>query len=66
MRIPPLPYAYKYIVVEPSPVRGLVADCPILIIFKPSRFDMFHSCVVVYKALRVFQQFNGFSLYIAI
>ena len=49
-------------VVELSSVRGLVADCPIYIIFKPSRLDLFHSYVVVYIALRVFQQFNAFNV----
>lgn len=50
-----LPYG---IVVEPSPVRSLVADCPIYIIFKHSHLPLFHDYVVVYIALRVFQQFD--------
>ena len=53
-----LPYG---IVSEPSSVQGLAADCPILIIFKPSHLILFHICAVVYKALRVFQQLNGFN-----
>lgn len=48
------------IVVEPSPVRGLAADCPIHMIFKPSHFGIFHPYVVVHVALRGFQQFNMF------
>ena len=60
----PLSIAYSVlpyrIVVELSPVRGLVADCPIYIIFKHSRFSLFHLYVVVYIALRIFQQFNRF------
>jgi len=51
----------KWIVVEPSSVRGSAADCPIYIIFKPSRLIIFHIYVVVYIALRVSQQFSGFA-----
>nr|DAF50413.1 MAG TPA: hypothetical protein [Siphoviridae sp. ctBCr48] len=54
-----LPYG---IVVEPSPIRGLDADCPILIIFKLSHFGLFHPYVVVNKTLRVFQQFSIFNV----
>ena len=50
----------KMIVVEPSSIQGLAADYPILIIFKHSRLTLFHVYVVVYKALRDSQQFNGF------
>lgn len=50
-----LPYG---IVVEPSSIRGLAADCPIYIIFKHSHLPLFHDYVVVYIALRVFQQFD--------
>ena len=56
----------KYLVVEPSPIRSLVADCPILIIFKLSHFGLFHPYVVVNKTLRVFQQFNAILTYITI
>ena len=56
----------KYLVVEPSPIRGLAADCPILIIFKLSHFGLFHPYVVVNKTLRVFQQFNAILTYITI
>lgn len=45
-------------VVEPSPIRSLVADCPIFIIFKHSHLGLFHPYVVVNESLRVFQQFN--------
>ena len=51
------------IVVELSPVRGLVADHPISTIFKPSRSCLFHHHVVANTALRVFQQFNQFVIY---
>ena len=44
------------IVVEPSPVQGLAADCPIHTIFEPSHFGLFHPYAVVDMALRVFQQ----------
>ena len=50
-----LPYG---IVVEPSPIRSLVADCPMIIIFKRSHLSLFHLYVVVYNPLRVFQQFD--------
>ena len=56
----------KYLVVEPSPIQGLAADCPILIIFKLSHFGLFHPYVVVNKTLRVFQQFNAILTYITI
>ena len=52
----------KWIVVEPSSVRGLAADCPIHTIFQPSHCDMFHPYVVVCVALRGSQQFNRFYL----
>nr|DAH32549.1 MAG TPA: hypothetical protein [Caudoviricetes sp.]DAN00814.1 MAG TPA: hypothetical protein [Caudoviricetes sp.] len=55
--MPLLPYG---MVVEPYSIRALVADCPILIIFKHSHLTIFHVYVVVYKALRSFQQFNRF------
>ena len=48
------------LVVEPFSIRDLAADCPILIILKHSHLIMFQIYVVVYKALRSFQQFNGF------
>ena len=54
-----LPYG---IVVEPSSIRGLAADCPIHTIFKHSHFGLFHPYVVVCMALRGFQQFNRFML----
>lgn len=54
-----LPYG---IVVEPSPVRGLAAGCPIQTIFAQSRSAMFHAHAVVRLALRVFQQFNALQL----
>ena len=60
------PYSYRgfylviWIVVEPFSIRDLAADCPILIILKHSHLIMFQIYVVVYKALRSFQQFNGF------
>src|SRR5574344_1088042 len=47
------------LVVEPYPIRVLAADCPITIVFKHSRLVIFHTYVVVYSALRVFQQFKG-------
>ena len=34
--------------VEPSPIRSLAADCPILVIFKHSHISIFHLYVVVY------------------
>ena len=46
------------IVVEPSAIRGLVADCPIFIIFKHSHLGLFHPYVVVNESLRGFQQFT--------
>ena len=46
------------IVCEPSSIRSLAADCPIIIIFKHSRLCLFHHYVVVNNALRVFQQFR--------
>ena len=46
------------IVVEPSPIRSLVADCPIFIILKHSHLGLFHPYVVVNESLRVFQQFT--------
>ena len=46
------------IVVEPSSVRSLAAGYLILIIFKPSHLFLFHNYVVVYKALKTFQQFK--------
>ena len=49
----------QHLVVEPSSVRGLAADCPICIIFKPSYLAVFHACIVVYAVLRGSQQFNG-------
>ena len=52
----------RHLVVEPSAVRGLAADCPIHIIFKHSRYGLFHPHVVVDTALRGFQQFNGFNV----
>ena len=52
------------IVVEPSPVRGLAADRPIHIIFKPSHSHIFHCHVVVNMALRVSQQFNQFVIFL--
>ena len=48
------------LVVEPSAIRGLAADCPIFAIFIHSHLPIFHSYVVVSKALRGFQQFNEF------
>ena len=54
-----LPYG---IVVEPSPIRSLVADCPMIIIFKHSHLSLFHLYVVVYNPLRGFQQFNRFNV----
>ena len=54
-----LPYG---MVVEPSPVRGLVADCPILELFKPLPSTHISSFCFGIKALRVFQQFNRFLL----
>ena len=53
------------IVVEPSPVRGLAADCPLFrrsgsrhgpsacffLFSPPSHLDFFHSCVVAHAAL---------------
>lgn len=50
---------FQPIVVEPFPVQNLAADCPIFIIFEHSRLYIFHYYVVVYKSLRVFQQFRG-------
>ena len=41
------------LVVEPSAVRGLVADCQIPTILKPSRSRLFHRHVVVGGTLRV-------------
>ena len=49
------------LVVEPFPIRDLVADFPINIIFKLSRLGIFHPCVVVDIALRSSQQLNRFS-----
>lgn len=54
-----IPTRISAIVVELFPIQDLAADCPILIIFKHSRLTIFHIYVVVYKALRVFQQFKG-------
>lgn len=54
------------IVVEPSSVRSLAADCPICIIFKLSHLYIFHYYVVVYTSLRSFQQLNRFVTYIPI
>ena len=48
-------------VVEPSPVRGLAADCPILTVFTVT-FELVSSLRFGGKALRVFQQFNAFLL----
>ena len=53
-----LRYSLCGMVVEPSPVRSLAADCPIQILFIPSRIPLFHDYVVVKMALRGFQQFN--------
>lgn len=50
-----------HLVVEPFPIRDLAADCPIHIIFKHSHLNFFHPYVVVYMALRGFQQFKGFN-----
>ena len=47
---------HYWIVVEPSSVRGLAADCPIFIVFKHSHLRLFHRYAVVNKALRGFQQ----------
>jgi hypothetical protein len=47
------------LVVEPYPIRVLAADCPITIVFRHSRLVIFHTYVVVYSAIRVFQQFKG-------
>ena len=47
------------IVVEPSAIRGLVADCPIFIIFKHSHLGLFHPYAVVNESLRGFQQFTS-------
>lgn len=62
----PLSIAYSVlpcgIVVEPSPLRGLVADCPIYIVFKHSHLGIFHPYVVANIALRGFQQFNAFNV----
>ena len=55
-------YSHHGIVVEPSSVRGLAADCPMIIIFKHSHLSLFHLYVVVYNPLRVFQQFDTFYL----
>ena len=49
------------LVVEPFSVRDLAADCPIYILFKPSRLSLFQNYVVANIALRGFQQFNGFA-----
>ncbi len=52
------------IVVEPSPVRGLAADCPICMIFRPSHLGLFHPYAVAHAALRGFQQLKGLFLHI--
>lgn len=49
----------EHLVVEPSPIRSLAADCPINAIFRPSHLAVFQTYVVVSIALRGFQQFNG-------
>lgn len=56
---PPLPTTRWHLVVEPSPVRGLAADCPILLIFKHSHLGLFHPYAVVQQTLRVFQTVQG-------
>ena len=56
------PTHISVMVVEVSPVRGLPADYPISIFFSLSHLGLFHPCVVVYRALRDFQQFKGFHL----
>lgn len=52
-------YSRIGIVVEPCSIRALAADYPILTIFKHSRLVMFHTCVVVCKTLRAFQQLDN-------
>ena len=49
---------FQVMVDEPFPIRNLAADNPILIVFKHSRLRIFHRYVVVYKTLRIFQQFK--------
>ena len=58
--------ADKALVVEPYPIQVLAADCPIAIVFELSRLVVFHTYVVVYSALRGFQQLEEIQLNIAI
>lgn len=59
------PTHISVMVVEVSPVRGLPADFPISIFLQLSRLGLFHPCVVVYRALRKFQQFKGIRLLVS-
>ena len=50
---------FQVMVDELFSIRDLAADCPILIVFRHSRLCIFHHYVVVYKTLRIFQQFKA-------
>lgn len=60
-----VPTHISVMAVEVSPIRGLPADFPISIFFALSRLGIFHPSVVVYRALRKFQQSKGFRLLVS-
>lgn len=57
-----LPLRHFWLVVERSPVRGFVADCLILKLFKPFPFTLISSFRFGIEALKVSQQFTRFYI----